>query len=79
MMSSVCVGGHLCIGLWSIEGNVCALSVCVYMHIHIHILNIYFNISFLYIKKSKNRWRAESERFASMVHSTPPRCLESGS
>lgn len=66
-MSTVCVGGHWCIGLWSVEGNVYALyayiCICTYMHL-IYILKYHF-----YILK---RARAESERFASVVCSTSP-------
>ncbi|NWS46514.1 HHAT palmitoyltransferase, partial [Probosciger aterrimus] len=47
---TVCVRGCLCIGLWSAEGNVCTL--CIYTQ--------YVFVYFIYIKKSKSRWRAES-------------------
>lgn len=39
-------------------------TLCIYAQY----IFVYF---FIYIKKSKSRWRAESERFASVVYSTP--------
>lgn len=56
MMSSVCVGGHLCIGLWSAEGNVCALSL--YVHIYTHTYYMFQYIIFIY----KKRVRADEEQ-----------------
>lgn len=55
----------------------CVCSVCLYMYMHINALNIYFEISLLYIKKSESR-KWEVCLCGLFYPSSLSHCLQSG-